>query len=725
MRQLLTTALFTLLFTASALADPYADAVAAHPERWQQVLDALDPDARGMKPVFAAAKAGRDGEALRRLEAHFEISPAGEPFRSLTWGPAKESDALRAMTQGTFTAQRVTRTAPMDAEGRIDWNWVPDDTSDQWTHFLNRFGHLSFLARAARDLGEPYRGFVNQYLRDWVATNPRPRPDVTEPDPGHPGGPYNKGKSDLNPHFYAWLGLNVGIRLEYWVPGFFQMLKHDVMEPETLVVMLASLAEQAEYLRLFHGFEMSNHGTTQMRNLLGLTNAFPEFKRGDIWAQAAAERYLASYEAAMQPDGSHWELATMYEFGVLKDTLKYVNMLEDGGHPVPPRFYELLGPQADYQAWAMTPDGKNLPAGDSDPDVDIRDVGADVARDLKRPEALYLFTDGAQGTAPAGPPSRFFGYAGNLFGFDRLPRPTQKYWFDAGPYGVSHQHADKLALTVWHRRPLLVDPGRYTYSFDGGWYPDYFVHTRGHNAVSIDGGTQPIYPAWRERYRIRENLVAHDLVVDEPLGDGHHDTVVTVADDHDAAVARTVMPFADKFRDGTSIPGQAVHERAVHYERGKFWLVVDRVFTDRPRKVEAFWHLHPDVETAAINPSGALITRDAGASTGNLAVFPVAGRDDLSNGTLVRGQEKPVIQGWYSPKYNTKVPAFAATYEARVEAGVATFAWLILPYEGPDAPDVSAEFVSNGEREAVLRVNVGGKPVEVTVPLGEVPGFEE
>ena len=275
MRQLLTTALFTLLFTASALADPYADAVAAHPERWQQVLDALDPDARGMKPVFAAAKAGRDGEALRRLEAHFEISPAGEPFRSLTWGPAKESDALRAMTQGTFTAQRVTRTALMDAEGRIDWNWVPDDTSDQWTHFLNRFGHLSFLVRAARDLGDPYLGFVNRYLRDWVATNPRPRPDVTEPDPGHPGGPYNKGKSDLNPHFYAWLGLNVGIRLEYWVPGFFQMLKHDVMEPETLVVMLASLAEQAEYLRLFHGFEMSNHGTTQMRNLLGLTNAFP------------------------------------------------------------------------------------------------------------------------------------------------------------------------------------------------------------------------------------------------------------------------------------------------------------------------------------------------------------------------------------------------------------------------------------------------------------------
>ena len=38
-------------------------------------------------------------------------------------------------------------------------------------------------------------------------------------------------------------------------------------------------------------------------------------------------------------------------------------------------------------------------------------------------------------------------------------------WFDAGPWGIAHQHNDKLHLSVSpFGRDVLVDTGRYNYT---------------------------------------------------------------------------------------------------------------------------------------------------------------------------------------------------------------------------------------------------------------------
>ena len=44
----------------------------------------------------------------------------------------------------------------------------------------------------------------------------------------------------------------------------------------------------------------------------------------------------------------------------------------------------------------------------------------------------------------------------------------------------------------------------------------------------------------------------------------------------------------------------------------------------------------------------------------------------------VKGQEKPHLQGWYSPKYNQWEPNTTAVMTANV-AGPTAFAWLLLP----------------------------------------------
>lgn len=65
---------------------------------------------------------------------------------------------------------------------------------------------------------------------------------------------------------------------------------------------------------------------------------------------------------------------------------------------------------------------------------------------------------------------------------------------DHGPLGMKpscgHGHADALSMTVsYNNKPLLVDPGTYTYTGDQRWRR-YFRSTRAHNTIVVDGQDQ-------------------------------------------------------------------------------------------------------------------------------------------------------------------------------------------------------------------------------------------
>ena len=75
--------------------------------------------------------------------------------------------------------------------------------------------------------------------------------------------------------------------------------------------------------------------------------------------------------------------------------------------------------------------------------------------------------------------------------------------------------------------------------------------------------------------------------------------------------------FSDGFGD---VEGSAIHTRAVAYLRGSFWLVVDKMDTDRPREMQALWHFHPDCTTAFEGDHVASV--DEG--KGNLRIVPLS-----------------------------------------------------------------------------------------------------
>jgi len=159
-----------------------------------------------------------------------------------------------------------------------------------------------------------------------------------------------------------------------------------------------------------------------------------------------------------------------------------------------------------------------------------------------------------------------------------------------------------------------------------------------------------------------------------------------------------------KTRETSRLKGVATHTRAVLYLRGKYWVVVDRILTDRPRKIEALWHYNPDCTVAV--EEGSVTSTDEG--KGNLRIVPVS---DIE-------WETEIAQGWYGENTSPsgKRPNPKVIYSANVPAST-TFAWLLMPARGA-VPRAAAAIVAEDESGVRIRVEMPGeKAVEITVPL--------
>jgi len=229
-------------------------------------------------------------------------------------------------------------------------------------------------------------------------------------------------------------------------------------------------------------------------------------------------------------------------------------------------------------------------------------------------------------------------------------------------------------------RALLVDGGRYAYAASD--YRDYFTGTASHNTLLIDGAGQKAYGA-----RALAPMNAADY---GSSGDWDY--------------ARGIF---DAGYEG--VPGQAIHTRTVIYVRDRFWVVADRVETDRPRTVQALWHYAPGC--SVVQEDRSVTSTDAG--KGNLRIIPVGGMRWQVE--VVLGQERPV-QGWYSRLYGEKVASPTAVYTAELP-GTTTFTWLLVPARDEPAA-LSATVLSSRPERVELRVQTGpGESYRITVPM--------
>jgi len=633
------------------------------PERVQGWVDALDLEQEGLLPVREAVATGDLPGACEALIACVWESCAGSWLRGGT--ADRPSSGVDDVLNDTFTIQGVTGKVPRNVDGGIDWYHRGPRNDHEFALLFNRHGFFGALLRSWQATGDAkYAAAFDILVRDWVTHNPPPDERTREPN---------------------WRPLEVGLRSGYsWPQSLFGFYEAKEVSPAARMMMIGCLGDHADYLMKHWGHANPNITLMELNGMGNVPMVFDIFRSGSAWLETATNGMLEQLGKQVYPDGAQNELTVGYHEVARRHFEHFADTLEQTGRDVPELFRSTLKAMWTYTAGVLRPDG-HIPMNNDSDRHPKRDEVLAAAEKYGRPDWAYAASNGEQGDRPEGPPSRALPWAGQLGSRSDWDRDAHWSFFDFGPWGASHQHNDKLHLSVsGYGRDILVDSGRFAY---GGVVAEkfrrpYASQSRAHNVILVDGRGQGPGPK----------------TVDAPVDE----TEYGVTDGHDHA--------RGYFSDFDGIEGKALHRRSVVYVRGRFWVVVDRLETDRSRELQALWHFHPTCTVVAEGPSVA--STDAG--QGNVRIRSVG--DVGWDVAIVTGQEAPDLQGWYSEQYNDVQESSCAVFSATV-GSTTTFAWVIVPGRGP-VPDVEASLEGSDEDGVSLRIQ--GESYRVPVIRGAV-----
>ena len=636
--------------------------VAANTERLARLFAALDLSQPGLAECAERLKAGDTAGACEALLRYYRKRAASfganDPNAILLLLDhdvvARADDALN----GIFTEQDLRAAALRRPDGGIDWSEAPGGDKE-WAWFLNRHEFLRDLAETARATGNrAYDDALSAYLSDWILSNPFP------------------GRLNFSAQ---WRALEAARRItDVWTDLFFD--PYGPLSPEARLLLLSSLPDHAADLRDFGSFWGGNHRLTECSALAGIAVAWPEFRDAPLWLDDAAAGTRDEILSGSYPDGAYRELSSHYQRVVLESAERTLSLLASAGRRNP-ELETRAQAMWDYFAGITQPDGHGPLNNDGDSDWNTG-LLADAAKTHGRADWLFVASHGKEGTLPATPPSRFYPYAGHAVMRSGWDENAQWAYFDVGPAGSAHAHADRLTLDLsLGRSEILVDNGRFTY--EPGPWKEFFTGPAAHNVVLVDGRGALPPPA----------------AVDAPLP-----VTATISADFDFFSAGETFPA-----DALGGRGGAVHVRSVFYLRGHFWLVADSVVSFGATQLETLWHFHPDVMASA---RGDELTATALDGTA-LRIRRVFG--PAPEWTLARGETSP-IQGWYSADYNRRWPAWCASAKMKT-SGPSCTVWLLSP--GGEAADLRVQ--TEGDRLCVS-FSSGGKSLRFQFdPTGRTP----
>ncbi len=638
------------------------DVCRMYPQRVKKLFAALDLTRKNLEKVHAAAAKQDWPKACEELVAYYRDGQTAEWLRAKAPTPSRKRwGKADPILKDTFTIQSVTARQPRLKSGRLNWRHSGPRGDREWSWLLNRHPHFRTLLRAWLKTGNPeYARRFDEHVRDWVTSKPY---------------------SGKRTHDAQWRGLEVGLRVRGpWPQAFYGFQNSKEFTPAARLLMLSSIPDHADNLLRFHA-RTSNWALMQMCGLANTAACWPEFRDAPKWYAHAEKIMVAAMGQQVYPDGAQKELTSSYHFVCIINFEPFAKIAGRLGRKTPKEYGETLEEMWNYVAYSLRPSGH----GPLNNDSDLRDRRRSLLKAgerYQREDWAYIASNGSSGKKPEGLPSRVFPWAGQAVMRSGWDKNAHWSFFDVGPAGIAHRHNDRLHLSVSaFGRDLLVDGGRYYYKGDS--WRQYFKTAPSHNLILVDGCGQ----------------MTGKSAVSKPMGKNHR-----VAPGFDYVRGEIDQGFV-------KLEGSAKHTRAVVYVRNRFWVVFDRVTSDRPRKIKTLWHFHPE---CTVKTDG-LESFSVDARKGNLRIVPAAGPKWQLK--MVKGQTKPTIQGWYSPEYNIKHPSSTAVYSTKIEKD-ATFAWLLLPAKGA-VPDVKVEALEAGAKSLRVRITPPGeKSCEVAVRFG-------
>ena len=618
-----------------------------YPEEINKLFTKFNLDYPGLEKVKAAYKEGKIVTACQYLLDYYKNGNTVSYLRVEQPSVTNKRETLGdTILKNVFVIQTVRGQVPYGEDGHRDWSYRGPNNDPEWAWLSNRHPQIDSLFQIYMRTGNPdYARYIDLFLRDFIIKS-MPYP----------------AKASATP---IWRGLEVSFRAKVWPKLFYGLINSRYLSPASQLLMLSSLPDHAHYLRHFHK-KATNWLTMEMSGLANIAATFPEMKESEEWLNYAILTMVKGMRQQVYPDGVQTELTSHYHNVTLTCFEELKEICDKLGKTLPQYYSNTLERMYGYTAHTMRPDGSGPLNNDSD-SGNNRELILKGAKIFGHEDWKYIATNGLSGMKPKYGPSYFYPWAGQLVSRSGYNTNAQWSFFDIGPWGTAHAHNDKLHISISaYGRDLLVDAGRFAYS--GKLYEKFRAYATGsvgHNVLLIDNQGQNPGPA----------------LVSVPKADNH----IQIAEKFDYA--------SDHFSD-FNVEGTVDHIRTLFYVRGKFWVVVDRLVTSRPRKISALWHWHPDCKVI----SDGMVTKTDNVY-GNLAIIPISNQSFKIE--LVSGRESPV-QGWYSPEYNKVEANTTSIYSTSINDD-ATIVWLLVPGEKA-IPKLSGEIIT--ENKTMVKVKV-------------------
>ena len=413
--------------------------------------------------------------------------------------------------------------------------------------------------------------------------------------------------------------------------------------------LLTRLEAEAAYIRE-HLAPERNHRTLELYALFLVALALPELDAECGLLRFACRELHRNLLTDFHVDGVHREASTHYHFVALRSLVGARENARRSGLTFPEGYDALLGRACEFALHCQRPDGA-IPAL-SDSDTGRYGALLELAGDL-------LGRDGRSGRTNAS-----FPHGGYFFQRSGWESDDRYLVFDCGPLGEGgHGHYDLLSVEIAAGgRPLVVDPGRYTYAEGEPNLRRWFKGTAAHNTVCVDGLDQTPYRRGKPRGPVAEGRL---------LGRFESPGL-------DVLVGQAVSPAYD-----------AIHTRRVVFVRGEYWVVEDRLEAFEHHRYELRWHLPADAEgrVGLVGPDTVLAPGVA------LVVAPP--------------HAWHLESGWVAPDYGVKLPAPVVVATAGGDAST-TFTTLVAP-SSPGRPVPSLRVEVEGD---TITVEVTGETVD-------------
>lgn len=559
--------------------------------------------------------------------------------------------------------------------GEIDWLFDPtanwgDKRTPEWQVQFNRHYHWIGLAKAWKETGNAkYAHAFENELRSWVTQCPRPDDNGM----GLPG---------------CWRLIEVGIRMGWtWPIALDTFRQCEYVTDEAIWLMITAMHEHAMHLLLWP--TKRNFKTMESNGLMQVAAMFPEFTRSFSFYSSALDRVCSELERQVYPDGQQDELAPSY--GVLALANFYAAIMMAKQAPVawaeiPQRAFDRLNDMA----WALlqiaTPDAMLPPIHDS-PTHDITGLYKDfqeqnASRFLRKPWLAPGLTHQP--------------WAGWVTLRRYHHNHSQYAFFDAGPWGTGHQHADALQLlTHFQGRWFCIDSGKPLYNQSA--LTRHIKSSAGHNVVLMDG--QNHQPSPKENVALEPYPIAvHDSMKHNPV--------------NSCAVMATAAKRQAECLDDTMKPtsSQFSHERVVLDVPALGWVVLDRLNAqdDQPHAWESLWHLATDDVTLVKemnNDQSAWATYNNGPC---MLIHPITAADVKHELSIAKGQTDPVHRGWEGHHNHTEQPGPIPVLSVKTSPSNQPLAMitLLIPAKDNTQPVVSVTDYQVNMNHVQLKVKV-------------------